>query len=527
MLRQPLRNTRPTRAHISVTQAFPSPIGGWNARDSLAAMKPIEAVTMENWYPNTSYVEFRGGNSSHATGMTGNGKTLMTYNAMSGTNKFFCITTSNIFDVSSSGAVGASVLSRTNGKHQWKMFGDGSNNWLIACNGVDKPAYYDGTTWTAVDNATTPALTGVTSTTLIAPIVFKGRLMFIQANSLSFWYLSAGIAGGALTKFDLSAEFKRGGFLMAAENWTRDAGDGQDDVMVFVSSEGEAVIYQGTNPASATTWAKIGTFYIGKPIGRRCLAQLGGDLVVITENGTFPMSAALQSAVIDYKMALSFKIENAFTEAARSYSSVFGWKTTIFPARSAMIVNVPQAEDGTHEQYVMNTITQAWCKFTGWDAEDFGIFNGELYFTDGTAVYKAWTGTDDNDANIVFYAKQAFNNFKDMRLKKIQTFMPIVAVDGNVAYLVDVDVDFEDDDITGTATYTVTSGAKWDESQWDDILTSPPAYWASGLEVIRQTSSPSEWAGVWLAPKLKVTSNALTMQWMASQITYELGGTLI
>ena len=36
-----------------------------------------------------------------------------------------------------------------------------------------------------------------------------------------------------------------------------------------------------------------------------------------------------------------------------------------------------------HEQYVMNTITKAWCRFTEWSAEDFAVFNGELYFCAG------------------------------------------------------------------------------------------------------------------------------------------------
>ena len=56
------------------------------------------------------------------------------------------------------------------------------------------------------------------------------------------------------------------------------------------------------------------------------MCQYGGDLIVLTENGAFPLSAALQSAAIDYKLALSFKIESAFTTAARSYGSTFGWK---------------------------------------------------------------------------------------------------------------------------------------------------------------------------------------------------------
>ncbi|MEK9894966.1 MAG: hypothetical protein VW518_00885, partial [Burkholderiaceae bacterium] len=206
-------------------------------------MKPTEAVTMENWYPSPSYVEFRGGSASHATGMTGNGKTLLVYNAPNGTNTMYCATSSGIYDVTSAGAVGASKLARTNGKHQWTMFGDGTNNWLIGCNGVDDPVYFDGTTWTAVDEGTSPALTGYTNNDVqnfIAVNVFKGRLFLLPVQSLSFWYLAAGVAGGALTEFDLSGEAKRGGYLMAMATWTRDAGDGSDDVAVFLTSEGEA-----------------------------------------------------------------------------------------------------------------------------------------------------------------------------------------------------------------------------------------------------------------------------------------------
>mgnify|MGYP001565061429 FL=1 len=509
-----------TQATISVVKTYPAPVGGWNAHDSLAAMSPLDAVVLNNWFPRTNYVEFRGGYASHATGMTQNGKTLMTYNRMSGTNQFFCSTATGIYNVSSAGAVGASVLARTNGKHQWTMFGDGTNNWLIACNGVDKPAYYDGTTWTAVDSGTSPALSNVTSSNLVQPLMFKGRLMFIEISTLSFWYLASGAAGGALTEFDLSGEFARGGYLQAIGTWTRDAGDGQDDVFVAVSSEGECVIYQGTNPGVAANWLKVGTFYIGKPLGRRCLAKLGGDLVILTENGAFPLSAALQSASIDYKLALSFKIEEAFTNAARSSGAVFGWHTILYPAYEAMIVNVPTAEDGVHEQYVMNTITKAWCKFTDWDAEDFGLFNGELYFTAGTAVYKAWSGTSDGGSNIDFYGKQAFQSFKDTRNKHVKLYMPILAVNGGVSYLLDVDVDFEDDEITGTASYSVVSGAQWDVENWDE------GYWAQGLEIVKQHGSPAEWPGIWLAGKLKITSNTLMGQWIGCQMIYEVGGTI-
>lgn len=518
-MRSALRAKAPQRQQVSTVKSYAPPVGGWNARDSLASMKPFDAVVLNNWFPKPSYVESRGGNSSHATGMTGNGKTLLTYNRMTGSNQLFCSTASGIYNVSSAGAVGASVLARTSGKHQWTMFGDGTNNWLIALNGTDDPAYYDGTTWTAVDETTTPALTGFTGNAvqnLIGVCVFKGRLLFIENNSLSFWYLAAGAAGGALTEFPLDGECRKGGYLMAVATWSRDAGSGPDDFAVFVTSEGEAIVYQGTNPNSANTWAKVGSFTIGKPIGRRCVIQYGPDCLVITQNGVFGMSALLQTGDVESaRFALSYKIQNAFTDAARSYGSNFGWSAIFYPAQDALLVNVPLAEDGEHQQYVMNTITKSWCKFTEWDAEDFGIFNGELYFTAGTVVYKAWTGTDDNGSNIDYYGKQAFSDFGNPNPKHVTMFMPILAVNGNVAYGADVDVDFEDDEIIGTVSYTVTAGAIWDTSTWDE------SYWAQGQEIVRQWSSPSEYTGRWLSGKVKVSSQSLLAQWMGSTMIWE------
>lgn len=506
-------------AQVSGSISYPAPVKGWNASTALASMRPDEAIVLDNWFPRPSYCEVRGGFASHATGMTGNGKTLVIYNAMSGTNKMFCSTASGVYNVTSAGAVGASVAARTNGKHQWTMFGDATNSWLIMCNGVDKPLYYDGTTWTAVDGATSPALKGLTTTSIIGVTVYKGRLMFIEKDSLSFWYLAAGAAGGVLTEFPLDGEAKRGGYLMAIATWTRDAGDGQDDVCVFITSEGEALIYQGNNPSSSTTWAKVGTFFIGKPLGRRCVTQFGGDLIVITQNGTFPLSAALQSAAIDYKLALSFKIEDAFTEAARSYGSNFGWEAIVYPAQSALLVNIPIAEDGKHHQYVMNTTTKAWCRFTGWDAEDFAILNGQLYFCDGTAVYKAWTGTIDGADNIVAYGKTAFSHLNSPGiLKQIKMFRPIMATNGSFTFLTDIDVDFNDDIISGVAKYTVQSNGSWDASNWDE------AYWSPGFEVLKEWTSPSEWEGTWVAGKIKVATSSLTIQWMSVDYIFEKGG---
>lgn len=519
-MRNPLLTRAAKRTQISMEKSFPSPIGGWNAKDSLASMKPTDAVYLENFFPTTTEVEMRGGCAAHSTGATGTIKTLAVYNAPSGTNTMYGYTSSGIYDVTSAGAVGASKLARTNGKHQWTMFGDGTNNWLIAVNGVDAPAYFDGTTWTAVTGATSPALTGLTTTSIVGLCVFKGRLIFIEKDSLSFWYLSAGVAGGALSEYDLSGEAPRGGYLMACATWTRDAGSGPDDYFVAITSEGDAIIYQGTDPSSANTWAKVGSYKIGKPLGRRCMTQYGGEVLALTQDGAFPLSALLISGDERAKYAFSYKIQSAFVESARDYGSTFGWKAIAYPSREALLINIPIAEDGTHEQYVMNTNTKAWCKFNAWDAEDFAIFNDNLYFSNSTSTYKAWTGTSDAGSNIAYRGKHAFQTFGSGETKHPKMFMPILSVNGQLDYAIGIDVDFQDSLFVGTSTFGASGTALWDTAVWDVDT------WVEDDLIVRQWGAPAVSDGRWISVKLKIDSNTIAGSWIGSTVIYERGAGL-
>ena len=96
-MRQPKRANR-SRVQTTTVATVPAPLSGWNSRSGLAEMKPTEAVALENWFPKTAYCEGRGGMSSHATGITGNGKTLAVYNKVDGTSKMFCMTASGVYD---------------------------------------------------------------------------------------------------------------------------------------------------------------------------------------------------------------------------------------------------------------------------------------------------------------------------------------------------------------------------------------------------------------------------------------------
>lgn len=435
MRRQPLLAKAALRLQIATTINQPPPVGGINSRDAYTAMKKEDAVFMKNFYPRGNYVEIRAGNSNHATGMTGNGKTLATYSALTGTETMFCSTPSGIYNVTSSGAVGASVLARTEGKHQWIMFGDGTNNWLIMCNGVDNPAFYNGTTWTSVDGASTPAITGVATQILIAPMVYQGRLYFAAVNTLNMWYLPPGVVGGAATKFDLSLVASRGGYIVAMINWTYDGGSGSDDRAVFITSQGEVIVYEGDDPGTAANWRKVGTYYIGKPIGRKCVCKYGGDVLVMTEDGIVALSGALTGVVNDSKFKITDKIRNYYIEQVKNYGSVAGWEMMIYPKESALVVNIPKVADSSSDQLVMNLVTGAWTRFTDWDAMGFGILNSQLYYTIGTKTVKAWSGVSDAansvTTQIAATFSTAYSNFGTPAFKRPKS-MRVVA-SGNTA----------------------------------------------------------------------------------------------
>lgn len=509
------------RRQVSKTYSTAAPTGGWNARDPLANMNPNDAFRLKNWFPTTTDCIVRSGSAAHATGITGIVETLAVYNQTTGTNKMFAATDTDVYDASSAGAATAQTVTITDGKCQSINFGDGTTNWLILVNGVDKPLYYDGTSWTSVDGVSTPALTGLTTTQITHVNEYKGRLFFTEKSSLSFWYLSAGAAGGALTEFDLSSFANRGGYLMWMATWSFDAGDGPDDAAVFMTSEGEAIIYRGTNPSTAADWVLAGVYQLGKPLGRRSYIKYGGDLLAVTQNGVFPLSRALKQSQIDDSVALTYKIEKAFNDAAQSYGSNFGWDATLLSEQSALIFNIPVSEGGEHKQYVMNTITKSWCEFDSWDGECFVEFNKNLYYGGSTVVNKAWAGTSDLGSDIITEAKTAFNYFgQTSQLKKMNMFRPLLRVNGDFSFLTGLDVDFDDNPINGLASYTSNSSAVWDTAKWDESI------WEGSLEIVKDWSSPSANEGYAFSGGIKTNSNGLIIHWVATDFVYEYGGVI-
>lgn len=517
MARSVRRLVQQARANVA---SLPAPVGGWNARDSLANMAPTDAVTLENYFPSVSNVNLRGGYTKHATGLPDDVETLMTYSGGT-TDQLFAISDGKIYDVTSAGAVGAPAVSGlSNSRWEYTNVTTSGGNYLYAANGVNKPYLYNGTTWTAIDGASSPAITGVTTTTLKHPTLFKNRVWFVQKDTLKAWYLPTSSIGGAAQSLDLSSIARLGGTIVSMAAWTIDAGYGVDDNLVFVTNNGEVIVYRGTDPSSASTWALIGVWVVGAPIGERCLLKYGGDLLVLTLDGLVPLASALQSSRLDPNIALSDKIQGAFAAAAATYGNNFGWCLLYNPKNNALIVNVPVREGG-QEQFVMNNITKAWCKFTGWYAYHFALLNDEPYWGGAGFVAKAWTtgttGYVDDTTNIFGRVLQAFNYFETRGVKKQFTrARPAIFSNGTPSITVGINVDFNIADNVAPLSFTPPIVGVWDSGLWDTAI------WGSDLEI------QNNWQGVTGigycgAIQLQSSSNKLNIQWASTDVVFQLG----
>jgi hypothetical protein len=499
--------------------SLPPPVGGWNARDSLANMEATDAVQLNNLFPTISNVVLRGGYTEHATGMSGAIETLMVY-AGGSAEEMFAIdgTGLDIYNVTASGAVGAAeVTGLSTAKWEHINVSTPGGNFLYAVNGVDKPLLYDGSVWTSIDAVSTPAITGVTTTDLDNITLFKNQVWFIQKNTLVAWYLPTLSVGGAAAYIDLRAVAKYGGYLVDVDTWTIDAGYGVDDNLVFITSQGEAIVYAGTDPSDATKWSLIGVWKLGSPIGKRCLYKYGGDLLVLTYDGLLPLAAALQSSRLDPRVSLSNKIQGAIAEATVAYGGNFGWDITYTAKYNALWVNVP-VSTGNQEQFVMNTITKSWCRFTGWNANCWEVFKDNPYFGGTGSVYKAWdSGYEDDGANIETSCFQAFNYFDARGVKKYFTrARPSLFTNGSPGIFVGMNVDFALNDTATPLTFNAPVGALWDSGIWDSSV------WGDSLVISNQWQGITG-IGFCGSLQFKSISKGTAIEWASTDVVYQTG----
>lgn len=229
--------------------------------------------------------------------------------------------------------------------------------------------------------------------------VYKNRLFYVEKDSMNAWYLPVDQIGGTAEVFPLGGVFTLGGKLLFGASWSLDSsgGGGLSEQCVFVSDQGEVAVYQGTDPSEAADWTKVGTYRIGKPLGKKSFFRAGGDIIIATDIGDVPLSQAIQK---DYAAlsaaAVSAPIETAWNEAVALRRSG-DWHQELWPENQMVIIALPTVNQQPAEMFVANARTGAWAKYTNWDGTCFEVFNGRLFFgsTGGKVIEANVTGLDD------------------------------------------------------------------------------------------------------------------------------------
>ena len=514
--------------NISEVRSLPAPIGGWNAKDSIAAMPPTDAVLLDNFFPVQEGVKLRKGSANFASVPAGSWtRSLLPFQSSTGTWKLFAGTQNGIFNVTPGGAVLLEDTPTTNGEWQHVNFSNAAGNFLWICNGVDDSRYYNGTAWTVLNALSTPALTGITSSSITNALVFKQRIYLCKKDSLSFWYLPVNAVAGEAREFPLGAVFTRGGYLMALGAWSLDGGNGPEDYFVAFSSEGEMAVYAGTDPSNAATWGLQGLYYIAEPIGRKCLLKYGGDLLALTVQGLIPVSKALQSPVVDARIGITDKISQAWVAYARDFKQNYGWQSVAVPNAPFLLTNVPVVLSETDNvqysyQFVMNLQTGAWCRFLGMPAEAWCYVGQRLFFAKFNKINEAWVGASDVEGfPIDARCKTAFQYPGNASRNHIKMLRPVIATSGTPLKLqLGIDHDFKNSELSGSEVTYGIQASLWDSSNWDQAI------W-SDTEVVTQWKSVAHIPGRALALRLRILGKDVNMTWNTTDFILQQGRSLL
>lgn len=460
---------------------FPAPVAGWVSAQNLAAAVPGTAIVLENMFPTETGVEIRAGSRKHATVGTQPVESLLSY-LSGGVSKLFATMDGSIFDVTSLGdedtPPDADVTGLASSYFSSVNITTPGGSFLLAANGDDDVRKYDGSAWDTsswVDSGGTDH-----SDTIAALWLYHHRVYGIREGTMTAYALPVdGISssmGDPVTAIELGTVFHKGGSLLFGINWTIDAGDGLDDKCVFVTTEGEVAVYEGSDPSDPSDWTFVGRYEIPRPLGKNAATTVGGDVDILTEQGMIPLSAAINRDLSQVSLvAVSRPIGPDWVSDARQRRSL-PWEICKWPLGGKAFVSVPVTGETDVTPpwcYVVNTTSGAWAKYTGWNTRCLAQFGNSVYFgtNDGT-VMQAEIGGDDDGAIYVSRCAYAFDHFKAPGVYKTLIEMRGVFVtkspfEAQFSASSDFALAWP---APPNATASDTASGEWDAALWDESL---------------------------------------------------------
>jgi len=500
---------------------IPAPVGGLNVRDSLDKMSEDEAIVMDNYIPLDTKVVLRKGYQKY-TDLDGNVETLISYRNPQN-NVFLAFCGGNVYDISSNRNIQKYEKNFGDNRWQYCQF----KNRLIMVNGYDVPQtfYIDENGDKHFEELSFEG-ENLIPQKLINVTVSKQRLFFVEKGTLNIWYSSGvGEVQGTLNKFDMSTIVRNGGEFIAIASWTQDGGQGIDDLTVFITSEGEVLVYSGNNPNNAEDWELKGIYHMSRPIGYRCIIPYQGDIVIISEDGYIPLSKALplnqsNPALVSF----SDKIRGLVLDRTKSNKHKNGWQGIIYPRGGYAIFNVPYNQ--TFEQHVINTMTGAWCRFTDIHSICWCEYNERMYFGSKDRVCLFDEGYSDNKLHICGHVEQAYNALGSANLKRIQLLNPRTKSSTSYALVMYTNMDFNDEQKSYSENIGYSGLTKWNDAKWSSLANQIGTKWATLKGKIRSQWIANSATGFKASIVFKTKTRGNLIEWFATGVRYEQGNGL-
>jgi hypothetical protein len=480
-------------------------------------MAEIDAYELDNVFPGTSTCRVRKGIQEHVTGLASGVVSLAVF-AGDMDDTLLAFAKPHVYNVKVKNSPVSLKDNLNNDDVVSTMFSTVADNaqFLIITTGQDTPMSYDGA---ALANLTITWTTNPESE-LNFVASYQGRLFFASNNMLGFYYLIPGAIQGAAEYFDLGQLCKAGGYLQAIATYSEDAGDGPNDYIVFITSRGEYLMFIGTDPGDVDLWQLVGRFKASEPIGRKCVLDYAGDLIVLTVDGAIQFSQIKKMADTRLELtALTSKLGDILTRL-NAFRDNIGWCMEMYPLGGWLIVSAPGSptRTGQYFHFVMNTTTMAWCRFTSreWDGLCFAVANKRLYLgrQDGS-VRLCDEGQSDDGSEIKWAAKQAYNYFGSPQYKHFKWAQFLVKSEAPVVLSANLSVDYvETRPLAPSSPIAPTSGAEWDEAYWDLDFWGFDPYtqrWIQSFGVYGVAGSH------WLQGSLKGAS----LEWFATEHVFE------
>ena len=456
---------------------IPPPIGGKNTRDPLHLMPATDAVQLKNLFPGDDTADLRGGYTEQAS-LTGVGSStnIETLFQLKSGSAEHALAASNggLYSWHSTPAEVVAASTYTSDRWNWATFADSASpttTRLLAVNGEDTPWTYTTSghsSWVFVDQSGN----ALTEENYIGVQTFKNRVYMWEKDSRDFWFgplgkIPGNTAATGLTRFPLSGIRGAQGNLIAIEAWTRDAGDGPDDFIVFVTDEGNVIVYQGSNPGDAAAWSLVGVYSIPAPIDTRCVKKVIGDIWILTKEDLYPLSQVIQTQGIAGSQS---KLVQDVKDAYNAYASLSGWEIMVWPDDSKAFINIPTSATESR-QWAINTRTIAYCDYEGWQARCFGLFDGRAYFgsTDGK-IYLCEQGAIDGTSSIEFLYQSPYSAFGQGKRKQIQGVRPFLETSTPISYGLSVSENFQYESPECPNTIGIVAGWTWDNNETFEVF---------------------------------------------------------